>query len=347
MKKVLFLYTELAGYVVSCMKKAAQSGMEVHVVRWPVKSEAPFDFGSDLNIRLYDRSNYNNTELLSLAEKIRPDVLLCSGWVDKDYLSVCKKYFGKKNTVLLLDNPWQGNFRQRLATLYGKLLLTKIFSHAWVPGEKQRNFARKLGFKEDHVHTGFYCADLPLFDQVWNIRSTKSTRAKEFLYVGRYADFKGIRDLWDAFLTIPLEKRADWKLKCLGTGDLWNARVMDQAIEHIGFVQPADMIPHLTNASIFVLPSHREPWGVVVHEMAACGMPMICSDAIGAAEAFVDDHVNGAIFRAGNKAELKSALEYMMLRSEEQYRQMAMASRAASNKINQAQWAETLEKLAN
>jgi len=347
MKKVLFLYTELAGYVVSCMKAAAQSGLEIHVVRWPVKSEAPFNFGPDLPITLYDRMSLNRGDILTLAADLAPKAILCSGWVDKDYLAVCRHFAPQTSTVLLLDNPWQGSLRQRLAVIYARFFLKRSFNHAWVPGLAQEEFVRRLGIPIGHIKRGFYCADLPLFDQVWQLRKTQTELHKVLLYVGRYADFKGIRDMWDAFIHINSEKPHGWTLKCIGTGDLWDERPYHPAVEHVGFVQPSDMHVHLASADVFILPSHREPWGVVVHEMAACGMPLLCSDAVGANEAFLEEGKNGFTFRSGDRESLIEALQKMISLTPEPYRQMGEKSRALAARINQEQWASTLHELTD
>ena len=41
--KIVFLYSEVAGYFLACAKELANSA-EVLIVRWPVNSEAPFQF---------------------------------------------------------------------------------------------------------------------------------------------------------------------------------------------------------------------------------------------------------------------------------------------------------------
>ena len=44
-KKFIFLYSELAGYMLSCMKLLNESkAVEIYVVRWPINKEAPFKF---------------------------------------------------------------------------------------------------------------------------------------------------------------------------------------------------------------------------------------------------------------------------------------------------------------
>ena len=43
----------------------------------------------------------------------------------------------------------------------------------------------------------------------------------------------------------------------------------------------------MAECGAFVLPSRKEPWGVVVQEAAAARMPVICSDSVGAGDHLV------------------------------------------------------------
>jgi glycosyltransferase involved in cell wall biosynthesis len=53
-------------------------------------------------------------------------------------------------------------------------------------------------------------------------------------------------------------------------------------------------------ADVFALMSERETWGVVVNEAAACGLPLVLSDQVGAAADLLRDGENGALVPAGD-----------------------------------------------
>jgi len=55
-------------------------------------------------------------------------------------------------------------------------------------------------------------------------------------------------------------------------------------------------------ADVFALLSTHEPWGVVVNEAAACGLPLVLSDRVGAARDLLRDGQNGFLVRAGDVA---------------------------------------------
>ena len=113
--KVIFLYTELAEYFLACINAfVKKSNAEVHIIRWPVNKEAPFSFSFFENIKVYERNELPQKSILDLVEKISPDVILCSGWVDKGYLSVCKKYRNKIPVIVGFDGKWTGSIKQRI-----------------------------------------------------------------------------------------------------------------------------------------------------------------------------------------------------------------------------------------
>lgn len=342
MKKILFLYTELAEYVLASMEATKSHNVALHIVRWPVNKEAPFEFRNLENATIYDRDSLTDEALLELAKEINPDVILTSGWVDKGYLKVNKAFFKKCPTVLLLDNQYTGDLKQKVAAFISPFWLRKMFSNAWVPGTPQFIFAQKLGFPEASIKRGFYCADTTLFDQFYtSYPERKTALPTKFIYVGRYVDFKGIEELWSAFTRFKTTYPS-WELICIGTGDLFDQKVEAEGIHHRGFVQPSDLKEHLKDAGVFVLPSRKEPWGVVVHEMAAAGFPIICSNTIGAASRFLEEGENGFIFEANNEESLYQAMVKIAAISPTELLTMSEKSRTLAMDLTPEKWAKTL-----
>lgn len=337
--KVVFLYTEIAGYFLACCRELVKQGAEVHVVCWPVNPEAPFRFSVPEGVVLYDRQSYDTARLLELVKGLGPSVIVCSGWIDKGYLEVCKELNRKIPSVLTLDNHWKGGVKQLAATLISPFYLHRRFSWCWVPGTPQSEYALKLGFKKERVMQGFYSADLDLF----NSHYTSTFPAKEkkfpkrFIYVGRYYDFKGVGELWEAFAELD---PAEWELWCFGTGDV--APVQHPKIRHFGFVQPDELGKYIADTGVFVLPSHKEPWGVVVHEFAAAGFPLVCSDRVGAASAFLKEGENGYVYKGEDKDALKGVLKKIMAAGEAELAAMGKKSHERAQAISPRLWANSL-----
>jgi glycosyltransferase involved in cell wall biosynthesis len=342
--KVLFLYTELAGYFLTCCEKLAEQA-EVHIVRWPVNKEAPFEFSLSKGIIIYDKENYSLRGLKELVANISPSVIVCSGWIDKDYLKVTRSYFGKIPTIMTCDTHWNRSARQMIAVIAGRILLQRIFSHAWVPGKAQSHYARLLGFEARSILKGFYSCDLDKFNKYYKdtFPDKKIRVPKRFVYAGRYYKFKGVEDLWNAFIELKTEQKSEWELWCIGTGDL--IPVEHPAIKHFGFVQPSDLLPILSGTSVLVLPSHFEPWGVVTQEFAAAGFPLLLSREVGSCEMFLIEGKNGFSFPAKDKEALKVELKKITNLTDKELISMSEQSHDVAQRNSPALWAETLLSL--
>ena len=63
-------------------------------------------------------------------------------------------------------------------------------------------------------------------------------------------------------------------------------------------------------ADVFCLLSAREPWGVVVNEAAASGLPLVLSDRVGAAADLLRDGENGTLVPSGDVSATAAALRH-------------------------------------
>jgi len=335
MKKILVLYTELADYIINSFEYYSENyNSEFHIVHWDINTEAPFLFSKNKNINLYNKNSFTNYSLLEFASKLKADAIICAGWMDSDYIKTIKSLSNKIPKILTMDNHWEGSIKQYILRAISPFYLKKIFSHIWVPGKPQKEYAKMLSFSENQILTGFYVANTDIFNKIkYKVENT-------FVFVGRYIEHKGIIDLWTAFTELKKELPNSWKLKCIGTGDLWENRIINDDIEHVGFLQPNNLLNHISGG-VFILPSHFEPWGVVVHEFATAGFPIIVSDKVGSGTNFLNN--NGFTFESGNIEDLKNKMKKIILSDADELRKMSNKSRKLSNSITNNQWAIQLE----
>jgi glycosyltransferase involved in cell wall biosynthesis len=340
--RVVFLYSELAGYFLACAKELGQHPKveSVDIVHWPLNPEAPFQFSSTPQYTLHPKKNFNRGELKQFLAQINPTAIVCSGWMDADYNAMAKAYCKLIPVVLTLDNWWTGSLKQWLAVLSSPFFIRRHFNRAWVPGAPQKPFAERLGFRRNHLATGFYCADPRPFEKIHEARQ-KYEPSKKLLYVGRYLDIKGVRELWHAFAKLS-PAFPDWELHCIGTGDLWDERMQHPKIVHHGFKQPHELAPFLEDAACFVMPSKKEPWGVVVHEMAIAGIPLLVSDQVGACSLFLQNELNGSTI---HHSQLESILINFMKLPISKTRSMSQHSHRLGLSLTPTKWAESCLQL--
>lgn len=348
--KVLFLYSEIAGYFLAGVKALVRNyGAEVHLVRWPLNSEAPFEFRELEGVVFYERREMDADDIYRLANKVNPDVVYVTGWMDKAYFKVARKLKkGGITVICAMDNQWKGTLKQRIATFISPLIFKTRYTHFWVPGQPQFEYARRLGYPENRIRKGMYTADTPPFEKAFNenFDLKKEKYPHTLLFVGRLVEHKGVQQLIEVFLELKKEIDNDWKLKVVGTGPLRGKLPLSDNIEYVDFVQP-DQLPGLAaGAGALVLPSFEEPWGVVVHEFAAAGLPLILSDAVGAASAFLKPGENGFLHQAGDRDQLKSNLIQCMETEDDRLFEMGELSTWLAITISPETWAKTLNDIA-
>lgn len=343
---IVILYTELAGYTVTCIEALSRIyQVHVHIINYPTNSDAPFSFDNTNElITYYNRKGHNKDSINELIKNTNPFLIYCAGWGDKEYLAVIREN-GKKIPALLgFDNKWNGSLKQGLSAIYARLRITPYFNYAFVPGEQQKIFAQKLGFKKEAIIEGAYSADVDFFNRLYS--STKETKQGKmphrFIFVGRYVKEKGIEELWEAFIAIQNSKPNDWELWCLGVGKI--PPVDHPKIKHFGFIQPSALAGYITQTSVFILPSKFEPWGVVVHEFAAAGFPLLLSTEVGAAGQFLTSS-NGFAFEPTSVSTIQTAMEKMIAKSDEEIFQMGQASQQLAQTITPETWAKSLFQL--
>jgi glycosyltransferase involved in cell wall biosynthesis len=348
MNKVVFLYTEIADYFLKCLE-ACGSDFQFLVIHWPINKEAPFQFQTPDNTKLVNKAGFSKLELLELIQAFQPQLICCSGWIDKDYIAIVRKLKSlKTKTCISLDNHWNNSIKQKIATIISRFTIIKYFDFAWVPGVIQKQYALKLGFKETQIQLGYYCADTSLFSAVYENRKAVLNSdhiPKVILFVGRYIAHKGIYDLWKAFIKLKNEVPNDWELWCIGTGAEWENRIEHPSIKHFGFKQPNELLPYLMQSSVYVLPSHFEPWGVSVHEMALSGFPLILSNKVGASEKFLVNVENGYTFNIQQENSLYNQLAQVIQMQPKTIQIMSEKSHLIGLSLTHSDWKKTITHL--
>jgi glycosyltransferase involved in cell wall biosynthesis len=83
-------------------------------------------------------------------------------------------------------------------------------------------------------------------------------------------------------------------------------------IRFCGFRNQSELPRFFDLATVFVLPSRHEPWGLIVNEVMNAARPAIVSDDVGCAPDLIEDGVNGCIYPVGNVDALTDALRRVL-----------------------------------
>ena len=346
-RRIAVLWFTLTGYMNAVLRQlAAQPGVDIFVADHAGDSkQAPFADETFAWMNPAMRYRYPTmpvaAELLPQLEAFEPDTILVASWAASGYRAICKAFAGRVVRVCGIDNQWEGSLKQRLGELTAPIFVQRLFDAVLVSGERQAVFARHLGFSEDAIWRGLYSADTDAF--AYPGERTLGSGIHSFLYAGRLIADKGVDTLLEAYWLYRLDTEkaglVPWDLRIVGSGNLAliEGRV---GVQHLGFVQPADLPNVFAAADCFVLPSRRENWGVVLHEAAAASLPIICTTACGSSVHMVCDGYNGLLVGKDNPRSLADAMVTISDAPAVEYNRMAGASASMAQQLTPTRWAQ-------
>jgi glycosyltransferase involved in cell wall biosynthesis len=181
-----------------------------------------------------------------------------------------------------------------------------------------------------------------------SLRAALQWRARIALVVGRLVPSKGIIQLLDAWERLPPGLRGGWTLLVLGSGPLEDVveRARDAhppgAITHIPAVQPREVIDFYRTADLLLFPSLADPWGLVVSEAMACGLPVLCSSRAGCAEDLVRPGENGWLVDPLDEDAFSSALREALANDRRQ--QLGESARETAERFTPEAMAEGMRR---
>ena len=220
-----------------------------------------------------------------------------------------------------------------------KRALIRRASGFFVPGRASAEYVRSFGVPEERVALAPNAVDAGIFGRANVDRSGRASCT--FLYAGRLDPEKGLDVLLRAFA------RAPGDLVLAGSGSE-EARLRALADGRVRFLGPLDrdQLPAVyAEADVFVLPSRSEPWGMVLNEAAAAGLPLVATEGAGAAHDLVEDGVNGFRVAVDDEEALATALR--RLAKDEGFRLAAGArSRELVAGFTPEAWADGVAGLA-
>jgi glycosyltransferase involved in cell wall biosynthesis len=332
---IVILWASLSDYMVASFRELAkQKNVRIVLIYQPAKSVAPFDpFDLSFCENSYQDIDQNFGKIESIVNDFSPDIIFMASWNFKHYMKLSKRY-RKKNIPVIscFDNQWTGSLRQYIAKVIAPYFLKPVINNFVVPGDRQAQFAKHLGYIEPHH--GFYCANTNNFKQ-----QKANLSARRFVFVGRFIEQKSIQELVEAYKSYRKSVSDPWSLMLVGEGPLKKICQNIEGVEVEKFAQPKLLPQKLAESSCFILPSKHENWGLVIHEAALVGLPLICTSACGATTWFLRDGQNGYLTTPKSES-IKKAMIKIHHNSPSKLQQMSETSFTLGNLWTTKKWAD-------
>jgi glycosyltransferase involved in cell wall biosynthesis len=315
---------------------ARRGGIDLHVIflaetdaaqrQWLVyKDEIQFSY-EVLPAWRWRRRSWHillNRGMWRALRRFRPNSILCGGYNHPAFWeALAWAKFHSAHFAAWIESTRHDQRKSNTFTAFVKHLFIHNCSAFAVPGESSLEYVKSMGVPATKIHTAPNAVDNHLFATL-----ARSTREREpqsrsdlglppryFLYAGRIIPEKGVFHLLEAYAQLPAELRSQVGVVFVGEGtakkDLTKraANVRPGSVIFPGFAQREQLAAFYALAEVLVFPTLSDPWGLVVNEAMACGLPIIATDVAGCTADLVRHEQNGFVIPANNVNQLAEAM---------------------------------------
>lgn len=365
-RKVAILFLELGPYHIARINKLAENISELTVIEfcsqkylhdWKVLPDIYFKKICLFNSLKRINKKKIQYKIRKILANIKPEIILIAGYSNIGMREAAK--WAKNNnakTILMTESTYLDKNRLWIIEKIKSYFINKYFDAAFVGGTTSELYLVKLGFSSRKIWKGYDVVDNNYFSTAsksitksYDIYRKKYNLPKKyFLYVGRFSREKNLIRLILAFKNYAQKVTSPWKLVMVGAGPqefklkkLVKLLKISEIVIFTGYKQINDLPVYYSLASCFILPSISEPWGLVINEAMACGLPIISSDRCGCISDIVLSGYNGFILDPKNIKGIMGVL-LKVSNMKEDLKKMGTRSRDIISSYNPETWATTL-----
>lgn len=298
--------------------------------KWEIFDNYGFEEIDLRGIKISEKYGYINTGLLNIVRS--NDLIILGGYEQPTMiiLSLLCRLFNKKY-ILVFDGISYDKINFNCNKL--KMILKKIVinnsSAIMGNGECSKEYFNKIfNYPLEKIYNQYLTVDTPKIDRMYNdkykyrelIRRKYniSRNDKVIIYSGRLVKIKNIKSVIKAINKI---NKNNIVFLIVGDGEL-NTELSELSKELnikcviTGFIEKQEeLFKHYFAGDCFILPSIDEPWGLVVNEAMAAGLPIIVSDICGCSKDLVVDGENGYIVNSKNIDEMANKIKEILFDS--------------------------------
>lgn len=259
----------------------------------------------------------------ALSVRPRSSLLHLAGWGEPLLAGAMLLARARSIPVFVESDTWQ---KQESSGFVGMIkravlrLLLRLPTHFLPAGSRQAALLSSYGVAKHRITLAHMTVDVAAMQA---FAATGGIRAKQrqvlnlasgetaFLFVGRLEAQKGVITLIEAF-DLLCKRGVRAHLIIVGDGsarfDIERAAQASTLVNYLGRLSGAELWATFVACDVLVLPSSFEPWGLVVNEAMAFGLPVIVTDVVGCVDDLVTDSCEGLIVSGGDASALAEAM---------------------------------------
>jgi glycosyltransferase involved in cell wall biosynthesis len=220
----------------------------------------------------------NIFKLVKIVFRLSYNELVIGGWDHLEYLILESNIYDQVNNSIF-------------SRFIKKLILSSL-KRVIVPGDLNKKYIRKLNSRCTIDCMGSVGILNATFKDINVDKFVMKGKIKKYILVSRLTNIKNISFIFKYFELNPNEF-----LDIIGTGEDINylMQISPSNVNFLGSITNQEVLTLIPQYYALILPSLKEPWGLVVDESISSGIPVVCSDRAGASE-LVNKYKVGFLF---------------------------------------------------
>jgi len=250
-----------------------------------------------VSTRILDYPVLSGKELLQFRrdlEKLKPDLVFCPNYLTWPYSSKYKTIVVVHDLIPFVLPEVRTTWKWKVffgISLFAKQILKRADGIISVSKRTRKDLVDRFSVLTEKINVIYEGVDIRFFEEFSDkrlvaIKSKHNLPADYILCVSRQQPYKNLAGLAKAYAMLPDNLKAKFKLVLTGeqhklySGDLQKdlgELIAEKQVVFTGFVDDEDLPGVYQAASLFVLPSLYEGFGLPILEAMASGCPVACS----------------------------------------------------------------------
>jgi 1,2-diacylglycerol 3-alpha-glucosyltransferase len=298
--------------------------------------------------------------LRECISELNPAAVCINGWGVRGSIEALRECLSMGIPAVLMSESTVGDIARSAYKERIKHRVVSLFSAALVGGSPQVEYASALGVPRHRIFVGYDVVDNYHFIQGASAARNNAPKIRHDLglpehYLLACCRFEGKKNLFgllEAYAAYADRAgREAWKLAVIGGGALSEQLLVARSrlglredVLFVGLKAYHELPIYYGLARAFVHASTSEPWGLVVNEAMAAGLPVLVSQRCGCARDLVEEGRNGFTFDPDNVEELSKLMLRLSSMPEGEREAMGRASQEIISRWTPEVFADSLER---
>jgi len=254
---------------------------------------------------------YPNPRLLRELWSLGPDVVISGGFSFPSLYAATYRWMSGGRLLIHSDGTARSEVELGRIQRLTRIVLARVADGAVGNSKLAAERFAELGF--DPVFEALHSTNIEPFLEVGRRRDHGPARELRLATAGRLIPRKGVDQLLQA-VARACREGADVHLMIVGSGEeeerlrVLAAELDLMDVEWFGFVEQAELPAVLATADAFAFPTLMDPFGIVLLEAAAAGLPLISSPHAGATGDLVEEGRTGFVIEPRDTSAYARAL---------------------------------------